>query len=149
MRIEMKKLLIAILVVCLGTAAFFKEASTAPSGANNGAVNKRTAALATSLVLRTTCNQNCVLTSFEVSQDGALPAAPWAILIYDATVAPVDGAVTPAKCYMLPSGTLSFTAAFNTPPIFLNGIVIVVSTATTCFTQTSAGAHLFISGDVQ
>ena len=140
----MKKLLLALLLLFAPM-----EAYAAPSGANNGAVNKRTVALANNLVLRTTCNQNCVLTSFEVSQDGTLSAAPWTILIFDATTAPVDGAVTPAKCYTVPTGTTSFTAAFNIPPIFLNGIVIAVSTNVSCFTQTSPVAHAFISGDVQ
>lgn len=144
----MKKVLIAALIVCFSMVAPWKDAYTAPSGANNGAVNKRTAALATNLILRTICNQNCVLTSFEVSADSTLSAAVWTILIYDSATAPGDGAVTPAKCYILPSGTTSFSAAFNTPPIFLNGIVIAVSTGQTCFTQTSS-VHGFISGDVQ
>jgi len=143
---EMKKLLLALLLLFVPVEAF-----AAASGANNGAVVKKTAALASSLVLRTTCNQNCVLTSFEVSQDSALSAAPWTILIFDAVTAPVDGAVAPTKCYTVPSGTTSFTAAFNTPPIFLIGIVIVLSTNASCFTQNSAavGAHAFISGDTQ
>lgn len=145
----MKKAFIAALIVCFGMIALWKEAYTAPSGANNGAVVKRTAALAQSLILRTICNQNCVLTSFEVSQDGTLSTAPWTILIFDGTVDPGNVAVTPAKCYTVPTGTTSFTAAFTTPPIFLTGIVIVVSTGVTCFTEAGAGAHAFISGDVQ
>jgi len=144
----MKKLLLAALIVCVGAIALFKEAYTAPSGANVGAVNKRTAGLASNLVLRSSCNQNCLLTSFEVSADVTLSGAIWTILIYDAAVAPVDGAVTPAKCYILPLGTTSFSAAFNTPPIFLNGVVIAVSTGQTCFTQ-ALSVHAFISGDVQ
>ena len=144
----MKKALIAALIVCFGMVVLWKDAYTAPSGANNGAVVKKTGVLATNLILRTTCNQNCVLTSFEVSADSTLSGAIWTILIYDSATAPGDGAVTPAKCYILPLGTTSYSAAFNTPPIFLNGIVIAVSTGQTCFTQTSS-IHAFISGDVQ
>lgn len=140
----MKKLLLALLLLFAPV-----EAYAAASGANSGAVVKKTGALAQSLVLRTTCNQNCVLTSFEVSQDGTLSAAPWTILIFDGTADPGNVAVTPTKCYTLPTGTTSFSAAFNTPPIFLTGITIVVSTGVTCFTEAGAGAHAFISGDSQ
>jgi len=87
------------------------------------------------------------LYSFEVSQDGAFAAAPWWIMIYDATVAPADGAVTPAKCFAQPPGATSASYAFNVPISFGLGIVIGVS-STGCFTKTQS-VHAFISGDVQ
>jgi hypothetical protein len=147
----MKKLLITALIVAAGCFSVFKDAYTAPGGINIGAVVKQTPALATNLVLKSKCAPlNCVLTSFEVSADSTLSPAIWTILIYDAATAPADGAVTPAKCYILPTGTTNFSAAFNIPAIFNNGVVIVISTGQTCFTQTtSGGAHAFISGDVQ
>lgn len=85
------------------------------------------------------------LYSFNVTADSTLSAAPWWIMIYDATSAPVDGAVTPAKCYAMPTGTTSFSAAFPVPLRLATGIVIGVST-TGPFTKT-ASTHAFISGD--
>lgn len=86
------------------------------------------------------------LYSFEVSADSTLSAAAWWIQIYDSTTAPTDGAVTPAKCYSMPSGSTNFSAGFGPAgPAFSTGIVIGVST-TGCFTKT-ASTHAFISGD--
>jgi hypothetical protein len=143
----MKKLLFASFLVIAASLCFaLKEGKTAANGANVGANVSTTSALAANLVLRTICPiSQCVLTSFEVSADSTLSAAAWWIMIYDATAAPSDGAVTPKKCYAIASGTTSFAAAFQTPPIFTTGIVIGVST-TGCFSKT-ASAHAFISGD--
>ena len=85
------------------------------------------------------------LFSFQVSADSALSAAAWWVMIYDAVSAPGDGAVTPAKCYALPSGATSIAAAWPTPVAFGTGITIGVST-TGCFNKT-ASTHAFISGD--
>lgn len=87
------------------------------------------------------------LYSFEVSADATLSGAAWWVMVYDATSAPADGAVTPAKCYALPSGTTSYSAAFQMPIRLATGITIGVST-TGCFTKT-ASVHAFISGDAQ
>jgi len=87
------------------------------------------------------------LWSFEVSADSTLSAAAWFIMIYDATAAPVDGAVTPVKCYAMASGTTFYSASFTIPIQFINGITIGVST-TGCFTKT-ASVHAFISGDAR
>lgn len=85
---------------------------------------------------------------FEVSADSTLSAAPWWILVFDATTAPVDGAVTPKKCYAMPSSTNSAAYSWGTIPIvFTTGIVVSVST-TGCFTKT-ASTHAFISGEAQ
>ena len=87
------------------------------------------------------------LFSFEVSADATLSAAAWWVMIYDATSAPGDGAVTPAKCFAYPANTTSASYAWPTPISFSTGIVIGVST-TGCFTQT-ASVHAFISGDAK
>lgn len=99
-------------------------------------------ALAANQVLKATPG---TLASFEVSADSTLSAAAWWIMIYDAASAPADGAVTPAKCYGMASGTVSFSAGWAQPVAFLTGMVIGVST-TGCFTKT-ASTHAFISGD--
>lgn len=88
-----------------------------------------------------------VLTSFNVSADSTLSGGAWWVMIYDATTAPADGAVTPAKCYAIPSGATSISGNFTSPVSFTTGIVIGVST-TGCFTKT-ASTHAFISGDYQ
>lgn len=87
------------------------------------------------------------LVSFEVAADSTLSGAAWWIMIYNATSAPADGAVTPAKCYALPSGTTGFNGAFNAPVTFGTGIVIGVSSSG-CFAKT-ASTHAFISADYQ
>lgn len=84
------------------------------------------------------------LYSFNVSADSTLSAAAWWVMVYDATTAPADGAVTPVKCYALPSGAPSISAGFTSPESFATGVVIGVST-TGCFTKT-ASTHAFISG---
>jgi hypothetical protein len=87
------------------------------------------------------------LWGFEVSADATLSAAAWWVMIYDATAAPADGAVTPRKCYAQPLGAVSASYAWDRPIQFGTGIVIGVST-TGCFTKT-ASTHAFISGDFQ
>lgn len=72
----------------------------------------------------------------------------WYLLLYNATSAPADGAVTPIKCYAVPAGSQSLAASWGSIPArFSTGIVAVLST-TGCFTQT-ASATGFISGEVQ
>lgn len=88
------------------------------------------------------------LLSFEVQADSTLSAAAWWVMIYNATSAPADGAVTPAKCYAQTTGTTQMGGSFATGGVaFSTGIVIGVST-TGCFTKT-ASTHAFISGDFQ
>lgn len=91
------------------------------------------------------CAAACSLASFNVSADSTLSGAAWWVMIYNATSAPADGAVTPAKCYAASSGTTSLNGAFPSPATFTTGVVIGVST-TGCFTKT-ASTHAFISGD--
>lgn len=68
------------------------------------------------------------------------------VMIFNATSAPADGAVTPIKCYSVPA-TSSFGASWNNPAAFSTGITVVFST-TGCFTKTIS-ATAFISGEVK
>lgn len=115
-------------------------APSAEAGAGLSTVSS--SALAANTVIKASAGN---LYSFNVSADSTLSGAAWWIMIYNATSAPVDGAVTPAKCYAVPSGATSYNAAFPVPVAFATGIVIGVST-TGCFTKT-ASTHAFISGD--
>lgn len=119
--------------------------TSAPSSAStSGLTPVSSSALAANTVIKASAGN---LYSFEVSADSTLSAAAWWIMIYNATSAPGDGAVTPLKCYAMPSGTTAFSAAFPTPIALSTGGVIGVST-TGCFTKT-ASTHAFISGDAQ
>jgi hypothetical protein len=72
------------------------------------------------------------------------------LLIFNATSAPADGAVTPLACVPLPA---SGNASINNKPgpyqVYSTGITAVVSSASTCFTKTTGVITAFISGDVQ
>lgn len=113
-----------------------------PCFTNNNPPYVASTALAANKVLKATSGN---LYSFNVTADSTLYASDWYVLIYDATAAPTDGAVTPAKCYHLFPNTATLMAAFPNPVPFTTGIVIGVST-TGCFTKT-ASTHAFISGD--
>lgn len=65
------------------------------------------------------------------------------VLVFDATVAPADGAVTPVFCYQLPA-TSTVSVSYAPAAAFANGAVVVFST-TGCFTKT-ASATAFIAG---
>jgi hypothetical protein len=72
------------------------------------------------------------------------------LLIFNATSAPADGAVTPLACVPLPA---SGNGSINNKPgpyqVYSTGITAVVSSAATCFTKTTGVITAFISGDVQ
>jgi hypothetical protein len=112
--------------------------------ASSSVTHTQSSALASNLVVENAAGN---LYSFEVSADSTLSGAAWWLMIYDATSAPADGAVTPAKCFAYPSGATGASYAFPTPVAFTTGITIAVST-TGCFTKT-ASAHAFIAGDFQ
>lgn len=122
------------------------SAPTLNSGVSSSppATTVATSALAANLVVDAVPGK---LFSFNVSADSTLSAAAWWVMIYNATSAPGDGAVTPAKCYAAPAGATSLSGAFTTPPSFSTGITIGVST-TGCFSKT-ASIHGFISADFQ
>lgn len=127
------------------TAAGIGYVNNAPSAASDAGITPvTTSALAANQIVKASAGN---LYSFEISADSTLSAAAWWIMIYNATSAPVDGAVTPLKCYAMALGVTSYSAAFPVPVAFSTGITIGVST-TGCFTKT-ASTHAFISGDAQ
>jgi len=69
------------------------------------------------------------------------------VMIFDATTAPSDGAVTPKFCYALPASQTTGASWVEYPVYFVNGIVIVFS-STGCFTKT-ASATAFFTAQVQ
>lgn len=100
-------------------------------------------ALASNLILKASAGR---LFAFNVSADSTLSGAAWWVMLFDATSAPGDGAVTPAKCYAVPSGTTFISAGWPAGGVnFLTGITVVVST-NGCFTK-AGSVHAFISGD--
>lgn len=111
---------------------------------SNGTTHIQSSALAANLVVKAAAGN---LYDFNVSADSTLSGAAWWVMIYDATSAPGDGTVAPAKCYALPSGATSISAAFPAPTAFTTGMVIGVST-TGCFTKT-ASTHAFIGAGYQ
>lgn len=139
-------------IMCLSGSAWIPCDSTTPfpvtsvpSASTGGVAYVSTTALAANKIIKAGAGN---LYSFNVGADSTLSAAAWWIMIYDLTAAPTDGAVTPAKCYPMPSGTTGFSAAFTSAPLALTtGITIGVST-TGCFTKT-ASTHAFISGDAK
>lgn len=110
------------------------------------ATHAQSSALAASLVVKASAG---TLYSFTVSADTTLNAAQWYVMIFDATSLPVDGAVTPAKCYAIPAGAPGAGGTFDTGGVtFTTGIVFGVST-TGCFTKTASTHALFIGADYQ
>lgn len=68
------------------------------------------------------------------------------VLVFNATSAPVDGAVTPVKCVPVAANT-GYMTSFTIPIAFSTGITLVFST-TGCFNKT-ASATAFLSGDAK
>lgn len=68
------------------------------------------------------------------------------VMIFNATSAPVDGAVTPVKCVAVPA-TATVGVSNSPPEYFSTGITAVFST-TGCFTKTASATAMF-SGDVK
>jgi len=79
-----------------------------------------------------------------------LTATSGFLLLFNATSAPVDGAVTPVACAPLSAnGVASINYAPSPPGVFSTGITAVVSSAATCFTKTTGVITAFISGSVK
>lgn len=69
------------------------------------------------------------------------------VMLFDATSAPGDGAVTPVKCYEIGATSTIGASWYPGPPMgFVNGLVIVFSTGTNCFNK-AISATAFISGE--
>lgn len=115
----------------------------APSSASaDGIVSTATSALASNLVLKSGAGN---LYGFVVTSSTGTPGY---VMVFNATSAPADGAVTPVKCYYLPANS-SIGVDFRPGPMpyFSTGITAVFS-STGCFTKT-ASATAFISGEAQ
>lgn len=70
------------------------------------------------------------------------------LLVFNATSAPVDGAVTPSECLWAPANSTTFLNFNPGPPaIFSTGITAVFS-STGCFTKT-ASATAYFAGSVK
>jgi hypothetical protein len=70
--------------------------------------------------------------------------------VFNATSAPVDGAVTPIVCVPFDaSGKAQAVYAPGPPAVFATGITAVISSATSCFTKTTGVLTGFISGLVK
>lgn len=84
------------------------------------------------------CTTPCFLRSLYVTSG----AAAGYVLTYNLDAAPVNGAVTPRGCYVLPAnGTLSVDYG-ETMESFNEGLVVAFST-TGCFTQTLSATAFF------
>lgn len=70
-------------------------------------------------------------------------AAAGYLMIFNATTAPVDGAVTPVNCVFIPATTtISLNWAPQPPEWYSTGMVAVFST-TGCFTKTISNTAFF------
>lgn len=70
------------------------------------------------------------------------------LLIFNATSAPVDGAVTPIICTPLRGGYQAWVNYSIAPATFSTGITAVISSAASCFTKTTGVLSGFINGMV-
>lgn len=68
------------------------------------------------------------------------------VLIFNATSAPADGAVTPVACYVLPANQ-TIGIAFTPFPLRMSTGITAVFSSTGCFTKT-ASATAFFLGEV-
>lgn len=69
-------------------------------------------------------------------------AAAGYVMVFNATSAPADGAVTPLYCWAMPATTSTLGVGFDYPARFSTGITIVYST-TGCFTKTASATAMF------
>lgn len=115
------------------TAAGVAQSSFAPIASSSSG------ALQSNRVLKASAGN---LASLTVTTDGTAGH----VMVFDATSAPADGAVTPKICrHVAANSTVVLT--FNYPAAFATGITAVFS-STGCFTKT-ASATAFFEGYVQ
>lgn len=116
------------------------QAPNATSAA--GIAPSATSALAGSLVLKASAGNLYGLTVTTSSVAGY-------VLLFNASSAPADGAVTPTKCIYLGAAPATVAISWRSGPAayYSTGITVVFST-TGCFTKT-ASATAFIDGDIQ
>lgn len=77
-------------------------------------------------------------------------STPGLLMVFNATTAPADGAVTPLACTPLSAnGVASINNKSGPPQVYGTGITAVVSSGTNCFNKTTGTVTAFFSGDVQ
>jgi uncharacterized integral membrane protein len=122
------------------------ETSLATIATNTGTFlpavsHAQTAAAASSLVAKSSAGKIVNITGSAVS--GSY------IMVFDATAAPSDGAVSPLKCWGPMSAAGPFVFAWGEGPVFSNSTgITVVSSSTGCFNKTATNAA-FISVEYQ
>lgn len=65
------------------------------------------------------------------------------VMLFNATSAPGDGAVTPDACYAMPATNTTLTKGFNPPAHFSIGITAVYS-STGCYSKTASATVMFM-----
>lgn len=111
-----------------------------PSG--NGITPVVSASLEASHVLNSTSAPASLYSAYATNLTGGTTGY---LMLFNATSAPVDGAVTPLVCTPFDS-TGRAQAFYNQPAIFSVGITAVVSSGANCFTKTTGVLTAFLSG---
>lgn len=71
------------------------------------------------------------------------------VMVFNATSAPADGAVTPAKCFQF-NGPNTVAVSWGLAPLKLStGATVVISTGADCLTKTTGVATAFFDAQVQ
>lgn len=79
-----------------------------------------------------------------------LTATAGFLVILNVTAVPADGAISPAECVPLPANGVAAISYNPGPPSYYStGIVVVVTSAATCFTKTTGVITAFIKGSLQ
>ena len=127
---------------CIPVSANAPLPTTAGASSAEGVAIEPTAvASATSgLVLKTAAGN---LYSLQVAN----AATGGYVLLMDQTTVPSAGAVTPSKCFFMPSAAGNLSLSFNPPLRFSSGIIMLYSSAG-CFTFTASNPT-FMSGEVK
>lgn len=99
----MKRLLLALGLCLFNTFALGQTIQYPPT---SGITKASTAVLASLLVVKTA---PAYLYAINVSADSTLSGAAWWVYVFDATILPGNGTVTPAKCYAQASGVTTFS----------------------------------------
>ncbi len=113
--------------------------STPSSGATTGIAPVRSTSAESAKVFKSSAGN---LYAYQVTTG----ASAGYVLLFNATSAPIDGAVTPVKCVSVAANS-TVGVSMNPPEYFSTGITAVFST-TGCFTKTASATAMF-SGDVK
>jgi hypothetical protein len=118
------------------------DVSTASSASTAGIAPSATSAAASNLVLKASAGNVYGATVTTSTTPGYL-------MIFNATSAPGDGAVTPAKCVYIGWAPATMSISWRPGPgLYLGTGATLVFSTTGCYTKT-ASATAFLDGDVQ